>query len=78
MNVSYGLFEIIIAFNLVPLVFIFLWSLIVGDFKNFRISRKTCTEFTAQDPVNCYQNFPDKKLQKPCVDETWTCKQKTN
>ncbi|XP_013098529.2 uncharacterized protein LOC131993980, partial [Stomoxys calcitrans] len=53
----FGLFELFIAFNLMPLVFIFLWYLIIGDFKNFKASKVACTNFTATDPVNCYQNY---------------------
>lgn len=30
---TYNLFELFIAFSVMPLVFIFLWCLIVGDFK---------------------------------------------
>ncbi|XP_055374581.1 uncharacterized protein LOC129607555 [Condylostylus longicornis] len=41
----------------IPSVFVFLWGLISGDFKNFKGSKRAYTEFTATDAVNCYSNY---------------------
>ncbi|KNC31618.1 hypothetical protein FF38_01016 [Lucilia cuprina] len=61
---SFNLFELFIAFSVMPLVFVFLWCLIVGDFKNFRDSYKAYTVFTAKDPINCYQDYVEPQKTK--------------
>ncbi|XP_055919522.1 uncharacterized protein LOC129951418 [Eupeodes corollae] len=53
--------ELTPLFCVIPLVFVFLWTLIIGDFKNFKGSRNSCTTYTAKDPVNCYQDFVQQK-----------------
>ncbi|XP_005189154.1 uncharacterized protein LOC101900749 [Musca domestica] len=58
---KYSTFELFIASGLMPVVFVFLWYLIIGDFKNFKGSKVSCSEFTATDPVNCYQNYKKSK-----------------
>ncbi|XP_017839494.1 uncharacterized protein LOC108597441 [Drosophila busckii] len=50
-------FELLILCSLMPTVFIYLWSLITGDVKNFKSSKLAYSVYTAKDPVNCYQNF---------------------
>ncbi|XP_033250556.1 uncharacterized protein LOC117189519 [Drosophila miranda] len=54
-------FELLVLSSLLPGVFVFLWTLITGDIKNFKGSKLSYSEFTAQDPVNCYQNYGEKK-----------------
>ncbi|XP_017146143.1 uncharacterized protein LOC108158397 [Drosophila miranda] len=54
-------FELLVLSSLFPGVFVFLWTLITGDIKNFKGSKLAYSEFTAQDPVNCYQNYGEKK-----------------
>ncbi|XP_065368742.1 uncharacterized protein LOC135961175, partial [Calliphora vicina] len=61
---TFNLFELFIAFSVMPLVFVFLWCLIVGDFKNFQGSQKAYSVFTAKDPINCYQNYVEPKKSK--------------
>ncbi|KRF97458.1 uncharacterized protein [Drosophila tropicalis] len=54
-------FEVSVLCSLMPAVFIFLWSLITGDIKNFEGSRLAYSEYTAKDPINCYQNYVEQK-----------------
>ncbi|XP_055837131.1 uncharacterized protein LOC129905628 [Episyrphus balteatus] len=56
-QITYVPNELTPIFCVIPLVFVFLWTLIIGDFKNFKGSRKSCAVYTAKDPVNCYQDF---------------------
>lgn len=56
-QITYVPHELTPIFCVIPLVFVFLWTLIIGDFKNFKGSKKSCSMYTAKDPVNCYQNF---------------------
>ncbi|XP_034653534.1 uncharacterized protein LOC117891878 [Drosophila subobscura] len=54
-------FELFVLSSLLPAVFVFLWTLITGDIKNFKGSKLAYSEFIAKDPVNCYQNYGEKK-----------------
>ncbi|XP_037953791.1 uncharacterized protein LOC119683965 [Teleopsis dalmanni] len=56
-NISIELFTMLYVIHA---VFIFLWLLIFGDFKNFKGSRSAYSSYTALDPINCYQNFQKK------------------
>ncbi|KAH8401308.1 hypothetical protein KR009_004472 [Drosophila setifemur] len=54
-------FELFILSTILPAVFVYLWSLISGDMKNFKASKLAYTVFAAQDPINCYQNYVSEK-----------------
>ncbi|KAH8413799.1 hypothetical protein KR222_008369 [Zaprionus bogoriensis] len=50
-------FELFALSSLMPAVFIYLWTLITGDIKNFESSKRAYSVYTADSPVNCYQNY---------------------
>ncbi|XP_016928832.2 uncharacterized protein [Drosophila suzukii] len=54
-------FELFVLCTLIPAVFVYLWSLITGDMKNFKASKLSYTVYTARDPVNCYQDYVPEK-----------------
>ncbi|EDW60362.1 uncharacterized protein LOC115767494 [Drosophila novamexicana] len=54
-------FELLVLSSLMPAVFIYLWTLITGDIKNFENSKIAYSVYTAKDPINCYQNYTEKK-----------------
>ncbi|XP_037714738.1 uncharacterized protein LOC119550240 [Drosophila subpulchrella] len=54
-------FELFVLCTLIPAVFVYLWSLITGDMKNFKASKLGYTVYTARDPVNCYQDYVPEK-----------------
>ncbi|XP_064536731.1 uncharacterized protein LOC135427205 [Drosophila montana] len=54
-------FELLVLSSLMPAVFIYLWTLITGDIKNFENSKIAYSVYTAKDPINCYQDYTEKK-----------------
>ncbi|XP_017960460.1 uncharacterized protein LOC108653994 [Drosophila navojoa] len=54
-------FELTVLISLMPAVFIYLWTLITGDIKNFEGSKTAYSVYTAKDPINCYQNYTEEK-----------------
>ncbi|KAM8713776.1 hypothetical protein ACLKA7_014013 [Drosophila subpalustris] len=56
-------FELFLLSSLMPAVFVFLWTLITGDIKNFENSKRAYSVFTAKDPINCYQNYVEQKKE---------------
>jgi len=61
MEISYVSDDFLPIFGVIPLVFCFLWYLIVGDIKNLTSGKAPYTNYSAADPVNCYQNYDDAK-----------------
>ncbi|XP_016994529.2 uncharacterized protein [Drosophila takahashii] len=54
-------FELFVLCTVIPAVFVFLWSLISGDMKNFKGSKLAYSVYTAKDPINCYQDYVESK-----------------
>ncbi|XP_030375119.1 uncharacterized protein LOC115624535 [Scaptodrosophila lebanonensis] len=54
-------FELFVLLTVIPTVFSYLWYLIGGDILNFESSKLSYTIYTAQDPVNCYQDYERKE-----------------
>lgn len=54
-------FELFILSSVLPAVFVYLWTLITGDIKNFENSKTAYSVYTAKDPINCYQNYVQPK-----------------
>ncbi|XP_032590025.1 uncharacterized protein LOC116804960 [Drosophila grimshawi] len=54
-------FQQFLLFSVMPTVFIYLWTLITGDVKNFENSKTAYSVYTAKDPINCYQNYVEQE-----------------
>ncbi|KAH8277762.1 hypothetical protein KR018_005612 [Drosophila ironensis] len=54
-------FELFVLCTLMPAIFVYLWSLISGDIKNFKASKLAYSVYTARDPINCYQDYAPEK-----------------
>ncbi|EDW48322.1 uncharacterized protein LOC6609632 [Drosophila sechellia] len=54
-------FELFVLSTVIPAVFVYLWTLISGDMKNFKGSKLAYSVYTAKDPINCYQDYEPEK-----------------